>query len=145
MQIQLINNDLLVKLHQSAQCIELKRVNFDLRTTPNDLSQRMLNVMEPGTDVPIHRHLNTSETVVCLTGCLDWVIYELLPKYKDNYELNTLDILTDKSLVHEVRRFRISPREQIYGIQIPCGVWHSVEVYEPSTIMEAKDGPYRLK
>lgn len=79
MKIQLINDNLLSDLHKLAQTYERKRRNFDLRTSQDDTSQRMLNVLEPGTKVPIHRHLNTSESVICLEGCLDWVFYEELP------------------------------------------------------------------
>ena len=74
-----INDSLLEALHVKAAASERLRMNYDLRTTAEDSSQRMLNVMEVGTKVPIHRHLKTSESVVCLEGCLDWVLYEELP------------------------------------------------------------------
>ena len=57
---------------------------LDLRTTPNDTSQRMLNALEVGTRVPIHRHPKISETVACLEGCLEWVFYEELPNILRN-------------------------------------------------------------
>ena len=79
MEIQLINEGLLSDMHEKAAESERLRQNFDLRTTPEDGSQRMLNVLEPGTKVAIHRHVKTSETVVCLEGCLDEVFYEELP------------------------------------------------------------------
>ena len=79
MDVQLINKELLSELHQKAKESERLRQNFDLRTTAEDTSQRMLNALEPGTRVPIHRHLKTSESVICLEGCLDWVFYEELP------------------------------------------------------------------
>ena len=79
MKIQLINDNLLSALHEEARGSERLRQNFDLRTTAENGSQRMLNVLEPGTKVPIHRHLKTSESVVCIEGCLDWVFYEELP------------------------------------------------------------------
>ena len=73
MEVQLLDKGLLEGLHEKAATSERLRQNFDLRTTPEDGSQRMLNVLEVGTKVPIHRHLKTSETVVCLedvwTGC----------------------------------------------------------------------------
>lgn len=68
MEVQLINKSLLSELHEKAVDNERLRANFDLRTTPDDTSQRMLNALEVGTYVPIHRHLKTSETVVCLEG-----------------------------------------------------------------------------
>lgn len=74
MDIQLINENLLSGLYQKAMENERKRMNYDLRTTPEDTSQRMLNALEPGTHVPIHRHLKTSETVICIEGCLDEVL-----------------------------------------------------------------------
>ena len=117
-------------------------MNYDLRTTAEDSSQRMLNVMEVGTKVPIHRHLKTSESVVCLKGCLDWVLYEELPNVDSGGPVHDGETAADEKAFAEVARFRICPNEQKYGIQIPKGVWHSVEVYEPSTIFEAKDGAY---
>ena len=65
MDIQLINEELLSALRSQARESERLRQNFDLRTTPADTSQRMLNVLEPGTLVPLHRHEETSETVIC--------------------------------------------------------------------------------
>ena len=80
MNIQLINEELLAALQEKAKASERLRQNFDLRTTPEDGSQRMLNFLEPGTVVPIHRHEDTSETVICLKGKLDWIFYEELQR-----------------------------------------------------------------
>lgn len=142
MDIQLINDNLLSELHQKAKENERKRQNFDLRTTPEDTSQRMLNVLEPGTHVPIHRHLKTSESVICIEGCLDWVFYEELPGVDTGGPVHDGETAIDETCFAEVARFRICPREKLYGIQIPLGAWHSIEVFEPSTIFEAKDGAY---
>ncbi len=60
MKVQLINNDLLKDLHEKAKTCDRLRMNYDLRTTADDTSQRMLNALQPGTNVPIHRHLQTS-------------------------------------------------------------------------------------
>ena len=79
MNIQLINEELLEDLRSKAQQSERKRMNFDLRTTPEDMSQRMLNCLEPGTQVPIHRHEDTTETIVCLKGQMDVIFFEELP------------------------------------------------------------------
>ena len=68
MDIQLINDNLLSVLHWKARENERLRMNYDLRTTAEDTSQRMLNALEPGTHVPIHRHLKSTETVICLEG-----------------------------------------------------------------------------
>ncbi len=131
MEIIEINDNLLAALHLKAAASERKRMNQDLRTTAEDGSQRMLNALEVGTEVPVHRHLETSETTVCLQGCLDVVFYDLQPN--GDGETNMV----------EQKRVRLCPREGKYGVQIPLGVWHSVEVYEPSTIFEAKDGAYQ--
>ncbi len=140
--ILLINNKLLSVLHWKAKESERKRTNHDLRTTPEDTSQRMLNVMEPGTHVAIHRHLKTSETAICLEGCLDWVFYEELPTVNEGGPVHDGERVIDETCFKEVARFRICPREKKYGIQVPPMIWHSVEVHEPSTIFEAKDGKY---
>ena len=142
MKVQLFDKDLLSDLHTKAKASDRLRQNFDLRTTPEDTSQRMLNALEVGTHVPIHRHLKTSETVICLEGCLDWVFYEELPNVDAGGPVHDGTTVADESQFVECGRFRICPREGIYGIQIPQGAWHSIEVYEPSTIFEAKDGKY---
>jgi len=142
MKIELINDNLLSELHEKARTNERLRMNYDLRTTPEDTSQRMLNALEVGTHVPIHRHLKTSESVICLEGCLDWVFYEELPNMDAGGPIHNGEVAADESCFTEVARFRICPREKKYGIQIPQGIWHSIEVHEPSTIFEAKDGAY---
>ncbi len=143
MEIQLINDNLLSVLHWKARENERLRMNHDLRTTPEDMSQRMLNAMEPGTHVAIHRHLKTSETAICLEGCLDWIFYEELPNMDAGGPIHDGERALDESCFKEVARFRICPKEQKYGIQVPPMTWHSVEVHEPSTIFEAKDGKYQ--
>ena len=142
MEIQLINDELLATLRSQAQGSERLRQNFDLRTTPEDGSQRMLNCLEVGTKVPIHRHLKTSETVICLKGCLDWVFYEELPCVDSGGPVHDGEVAADERCFLETSRFRVCPREGQYGIQVPLGAWHSVVVHEASTILEAKDGAY---
>lgn len=139
MKIELINDALLSELHEKARGNERLRMNHDLRTTPADNSQRMLNALEVGTKVPIHRHSKTAETVICMEGCIDWIIYEEIPSASPYIEG---EVATDESRLKEVARHRLCPREQKFGIQLPPATWHSVEVYEPSTIFEAKDGAY---
>ncbi len=142
MDVQLINKELLAELHEKAAANERLRMNFDLRTTSEDTSQRMLNALRPGTNVPIHRHLKTSETVVCLEGCLDWVFYEELPNMDAGGPVHDGETAADETCFRETARFRVCPRDGQYGIQVPKGAWHSVVVHEPSTILEAKDGAY---
>ena len=142
MEIQLINKELLKKLHFEALASGRRRMNFDLRTTPEDNSQRMLNALEVGTHVPIHRHLKTSESVICLEGCLDWIFYEELPTIDTGGPVHDGETASDETCFKEVARIRLCPREGTYGIQVPLGKWHSIEVHEPSTIFESKDGAY---
>lgn len=145
MEVQLLDGVLLEGLHKKAAASERLRQNFDLRTTQDDGSQRMLNALEVGTKVPIHRHLKTSESVVCLEGCLDWVFYEELPTGDTGAPVHDGETATDETQFVETARFRVCPRENVYGIQVPRGTWHSIEVHEPSTIFEAKDGAYGKK
>ena len=142
MEIQLINDNLLSVLHWQARESVRKRQNLDLRTTPADSSQRMLNALEPGTRVPIHRHLLTSETVICLEGSLDEILYEELPNLDAGGPVHDGEIAVEESNFKEVARYRLCPREGKHGIQVPQGVWHTVEVHEPCVIFEAKDGAY---
>ena len=141
--IQLISGRLLSNLHAEASKNSRKRTNYDLRNSTLDHSQRMLNSLEVGTRVPIHRHLSTSETVVCLEGCADWVFYEVITDSISNRPVHDGENATDESGFKEVARYHVCPRDGIYGIQVPQGAWHSVQVYEASTILEAKDGPYQ--
>ena len=133
MDVQLIDKELLKVLHEKAKENERLRINFDLRTTPDDTSQRMLNALEVGTKVNIHRHEDTSETVICLQGRLDVIFYADVPN---------MDAGGPGRDFHETYRTELCPSKRHYGVQIPKGVWHTIEVYEESTIFEAKDGKY---
>ena len=143
-----INKDFLGKLFEQAVVNPRLRQNFDLRTSANDNSQRMLNALLPGTVVPIHRHEDTTETVVCLCGKLDEVIYEEVVTYENaasealQMSIDAQDV-TRKVEYHEVQRIHLCPTEAKYGCQIPKGAWHTVEVIEPSVIFEAKDGAFK--
>lgn len=117
-----ITDELIARLLGEAALNPRLRVNVDLRNSASDASQRMLNALLPGTKVDIHRHPMSSESVVCLSGCLDEVLYDGTGK--------------------ETGRIRLCPAEGKYGCQIQPGVWHTVEVYVPSVIIEAKDGRY---
>ena len=144
------NNDFLAQLFQQAEGNERLRQNFDLRTSSTDTSQRMLNALLPGTVVPIHRHEDTTETVVCLCGKMDEVIYEEVVTYGEGAPdampmgMDAQDV-TRKVEYREVQRIRLCPAEGKYGCQVPKGAWHTVEVIEPSVIFEAKDGAYVKK
>ncbi len=143
-----INKDLLNGLFEQAKGNPRLRQNLDLRTSAADTSQRMLNALLPGTVVPVHRHEDTSETVVCLCGKMDEVIYEEVVTY-EGAASEALPMGMDAQGVirkveyREVQRIRLCPAEGKFGCQVPKGAWHTVEVMEPSVIFEAKDGAYR--
>lgn len=118
----ILDDELLDKIASEAQSSPRLRMNMDLRNSSEDKSQRMLNVLLPGTVVPIHRHRETSETTMIVRGKLFIVFYDNLGAQTEHYLLD--------------------PSKGNYGVQIPCGQWHTVEVIEPSTIFEVKDGPY---
>ncbi len=138
-----INKELLDSLFEQAKASERKRMNYDLRTSAEDTSQRMLNALLPGTVVPIHRHEDTTETVVCLKGRLEGVIYEEVVEYSREETSRTEEIVRKVSF-KEVSRHLVCPAEGLYGVQIPAGAWHTIHVIEPSVIFEAKDGGYRI-
>ena len=112
----------LEKLFEQAKENPRLRQNLDLRTSSADTSQRMLIALLPGTMVPIHRHPMSTENVLILCGKLVEVLYD------DNG--------------NETERVFLDPSVGCYGCVVPKGVWHSVEVLEPSVIYEAKDGKY---
>lgn len=146
----IFDKDFLGKLFEQATINPRLRQNLDLRTSSADTSQRMLNALLPGTVVPIHRHENTTETVVCLCGKLDEVIYEEVVTYEKAVPdtmpmgIDAQDV-TRKVDYREVQHIRLCPAEGKYGCQVPKGAWHTVEVIEPSVIFEAKDGAYVKK
>ena len=111
-------NDLFAKAKDSARM----RMNYDLRTSASDHSQRMLNALLPGTTVPIHRHPLSNENVILLCGKLVEVIYD--------------------AEGNETERIHLDPSVGNFGCVVPAGSWHTVEVLEPSVIYEAKDGKY---
>ena len=144
----IFDKDFLGKLFEQATMNPKLRQGFDLRTSSADTSQRMLNALLPGTVVPIRRHEDTTETVVCLCGKLYEVIYEEVVTYeKDASEALPMAIdaqdVTRKVEYREGQRIHLCPAEAKYGCQIPKGAWHTVEVIEPSVIFEAKDGAYK--
>lgn len=147
MEILEIDKYLLTALHENAKRSERLRMNRDMRNTSADGSQRMLNALEPGTRVPIHRHTETTETTICLEGCLDVIFYDLRPNDDAGGPMmgTTGTAIVEGMEVNMFERFRVRlcPREGKFGVQIPTSAWHSVQVHEPSTIFEAKDGPYR--
>ena len=133
----IIDNKLLDTLLTKANDNPRFRLNYDLRTGVDDKSQRMLNALLPGTEVAIHRHPNSSESVICLCGRMDEVIYEEVVSYLQDGE----DTVRKVSY-QEIERIHLNPKNGVYACQVPKGAWHTVEVYEPSVIFEAKDIKY---
>lgn len=121
--MEIIDKNLLDSVSVAAKSSERLRMNHNFHENLEAPCQRMLNALEPGTSVPIHRHRHTAETYVLLRGKLKINFYN---DEKDVIEQEILDL----SYGH-------------YGIHIPAGVWHSMEVLESGTIIfETKDGPY---
>ena len=132
-----INKEFLESLLSQAKDNPRLRQNYDLRTSEEDKSQRMLNALLPGTKVAIHRHPNSSESVVCLCGRMDVVVYDEVVTYVQDGEDKKR-----KVSYNETKRISLAPVEGKFGCSIPKGAWHTVEVFEPSVIFEAKDRAY---
>ena len=119
-----ITQALLDELTERAKQSPRLRMNLDLRNSSEDQSQRMLNAIEPGSPLPIHRHQKTSETVVCLRGRLVWELYDELER-----------ICTEA--------IELSPDGPVVALNVAAGQWHTVKALESgSVILEMKDGAY---
>ena len=118
----LIDDKLLDELMKEAVESPRLRMNRDMRNSAEDGSQRMLNALEMGTVLPIHRHRTSSETQILLRGKIDVIFYD------DNGS--------------ETERFHLDPQNGMYAVNVPLGQWHNLEVIEPAVIFEAKDGAY---
>lgn len=119
----IITQALLDHLTEQAKASPRLRMNYDLRNSASDGSQRMLNAIEPGSILPIHRHRHSSETVVCLRG-------RLVEEYYDEQG-------------HCFDAIELAPASPNVALNIPAGQWHTVRILESGTvIMECKDGAY---
>lgn len=119
-----ITQALLDTISAQAKASPRLRMAFDLRNTPEDNSQRMLNALEPGTMIPIHRHQKSSETIACLRGRFVIEFYDELER-----------ICTDS--------IELSPNGNVVAVNVPAGQWHSLRCIEPNTVLlESKDGKY---
>ena len=110
----------------SAQAKENPRLRqaFDLRTTPNDSSQRILNAVEPGTILPIHHHRGSTETIIVIRG-------KVVQHYYDDNGNKTAS-------------YELAPNSAQVGMSVPVGQWHALEsLEEGSIIFECKDGAYQ--
>ncbi len=118
-----IDKQLLDKVTQSAKESARLRMNYNFHDTLEAPAQRLLNALEPGTVLPIHRHRNTAETYLLLRGRINVMFYNDEKEVTETFELN--------------------PEEGDYGVHIPMGQWHTLEVLESgSVIFEVKEGPY---
>lgn len=119
-----IDNALLDSLTEQAKCSARLRMSYDLRNSEADLSQRMLNAVEPGSVIPIHRHQKTSETMVVLRGRVVVELYDELERICSS-------------------AYEVYPGGDIYALNIPAGAWHTLRALESGTvILEMKDGAY---
>jgi cupin fold WbuC family metalloprotein len=123
-----IDLDFIHNLLKEAAASPRLRMNYDMRNSAADTSQRMINALLPGTQVPIHRHENTEESVMCLYGKLEEIFFEKCD--------------ADETGFKEIARHTLCPKEGKFGLQVPMGMWHTIHVIEPSIIFEAKDGAY---
>lgn len=118
----IITKDILDELTEKAKASPRLRCNHDLRNSADDQSQRMLNALEPGTELPIHRHKGSSETCVCIRGHFEEFFYDEKGNLTD-----TIDMVPGGVVLN-----------------IEKGQWHSLRCLESGTILlEAKDGPYK--
>lgn len=134
-----IDNKFISELLSEAAENPRLRQNYDLRTSSDDNSQRMLNALLPGTVVPIHRHPHSTENVLLLHGKLVEVFYE---EERPGDGIEQKQDMAIGRRIHETARIVLDPSSSSYGCVVPAGVWHTVEVLEPSVIYEAKDGKY---
>jgi len=118
----IINDKLLDEIMAKAEASPRLRMNYNLHESLDANAQRLINVLVPGTPLPIHRHKHTAETYVLLRGKMFVFFYN--------------------NLGAQVARYLLDPTQGNYGVQIPKDQWHAVEVIEPSAIFEVKDGPY---
>ena len=119
-----ITQAIMDQLTEQAKASPRLRMNLDLRNSAEDVSQRMLNAIEPGSPMPIHRHQKTSETVVCLRGRLVWEFYDELER-------------------RCTEAVELSPNGQVVALNVPAGQWHTVRALETgSVILEMKNGAY---
>ena len=118
-----IDNTLLDNLTAQAKASPRLRMNYDLRNSSEDTSQRMLNAIEPESVVPIHRHKKTSETLVVLRG-------RVIEEFYDDAGICCESV-------------EVSSQGPVYALNIPAGTWHTLRSLESGTvILEMKDGAY---
>lgn len=128
--MKIIDEQLLKEVSAQAKGSPRLRMNYNFHQSLDEKCHRFLNAVEPGTEVAIHRHPMSNENVILIKGKLDEVLYE---------EVVSAD---GKITLRESERIHLCPESGAYGCQVPKGVWHTVEVLEPSVIYEGKDKKY---
>ena len=140
------DSKVLDELTQRAKESPRLRMNLDLRNSPEDGSQRMLNALEPGTVLPIHRHRTTSEVVVMLRGRAVQEYYDDEGRVVASFELRSWGDARSKSGMTEVESGVTEGEamtEVVCAMSIPAGQWHKLVALESGTVIfEAKDGPF---
>ena len=125
----IIDTQLLVTLSAQAKASPRLRQAYDLRNTSEDNSQRMLNALEPGTVMPIHRHRKTSETICMVRGKMVMRLYDDKGNIADEFVMAPAGSVTELA--------------EVPMIHVEAGQWHSLEVLEEGTVIfEAKDGAW---
>lgn len=121
--MELIDKKILDKVSREASESPRLRMNYNFHTSLDAKAQRLLNALEPGTEVPVHRHMYTSETYIVLRGKIRVMFFDAEKSIKESVVLD--------------------PFDEKYGINIPVGQWHTLQVLEKGTVIfEVKDGPY---
>lgn len=127
----IIDKSLLDNMSAQAKVNPRLRQAMDLRNSEEDNSQRMLNAIEPGSEMPIHRHKFTSETVVCLRGCL----------VEEFFDESDGSAGSPQAICKE--RMELSPNGLVVAVNVPAGQWHRVYAKESGTVlMESKNGKW---
>jgi len=136
-----LDKTLLDNLLEQAAASPRLRMNYDLRTSPEDGSQRMLNALLPGTVLPIHRHPKTTEVLVLLRGRMEEIFYEEGSESVWDGDSHCMD-LCRRRVLRETSRVLLEAGGEVQGLSIPVGQWHGINVLEPTVILECKDGAY---
>lgn len=118
-----INDNLINSIIPKALDSGRLRMNYNIHQSLDEPVQRLLNVLLPGTKIPIHRHQNTDETYILLRGRMDILFYS------DNGDV--------------IERYQLNPHKGEYGLNVPKGQWHTIEVISESAVFEVKEGPYK--
>lgn len=122
--MQLIDKALLDSVTEMAKESPRLRMNYNFHESLDAKAQRLLNALEPGTQLPVHRHRDTAETYIVLRGSLNVLFYNQERELTATMEIN--------------------PLAGSYGVDIPAGQWHTIEILESGTVLfEVKEGPYK--